>query len=155
MFLWRLGNNVLPLKSNLARRLGTIDTDCPLCNTTIENERHLFFDCPLAIWFGVNWSLRSDVTQATNSYEILNWVIDPCLLGQDSSLKNNCSLSWAITLETFWNLRNKVLHGNETLKSSLFLFVVLNKEFMNSRNLFPHSLKLIIQENLLIGDLHL
>ena len=41
MFLWRLDNNVLLLKSNLARRLGITDTKCPICNAAIENERHL------------------------------------------------------------------------------------------------------------------
>jgi hypothetical protein len=63
-----VGNNVLPLNSNLARRLGITDTDCSLCNAAIENERHLFFDCPLplarATWFDVNWSMRSDAIQA-------------------------------------------------------------------------------------------
>ncbi len=106
------------LKSNLARRLGITDTDCPLCNTAIENERHLFLDCPLsrAIWFGVNWSMRSDAIYAANSLEILNWVIDPPLFGQDASMKSHYSLVWALTLETIWNLRNKVLHGNEIPK---------------------------------------
>jgi hypothetical protein len=57
-----VGNNVLPLNSNLARRLGITDKDYSLCNAAIENERHLFFDCPLAraIWFDVNWSMRGD-----------------------------------------------------------------------------------------------
>jgi hypothetical protein len=115
MFLWRLDNNVLLLKSNLARRLGITDTKCPICNATIENERHLFFDCPLAyaIWFDVNWSMRSDAIQIANSQEILNWVLDPPLSRLDACMKSHCSLVWALTLETIWNLRNKALHGNE------------------------------------------
>ena len=42
MFLWRLGNNVLPSKNNLARRLGITDTTCPLCNAALESKRHIF-----------------------------------------------------------------------------------------------------------------
>ena len=115
MFLWRLGNNVPPLKFNLARRLGITDTNCPLCKDVSKNERHLFFDCPLAraIWFDVSWSMRSDAIQVANSQEILNWVLDPPFSGLDACMKSHYSLVWALTLETIWNLINKVLHGNE------------------------------------------
>ena len=65
-----------------------------------------------AIWFDVNWSMRSDAIRAANSEEILNWVIDPPLFGLDAGMKSHCSLVWALALETIWNLRNKVLHGN-------------------------------------------
>jgi hypothetical protein len=45
--------------------------------------------------------------------EILNWVIDPPLFGLDACMKSHFSLVWALTLETIWNLINKVQHGNE------------------------------------------
>ena len=47
------------------------------------------------------------------SQEILNWVIDSPLLDLDACMKSHCSLVWALTLETIWNLIKKVLHGNE------------------------------------------
>ena len=56
--------------------------------------------------------MRSDAIRAANSEEILNWVIDPPLFGLDAGMKSHCSLVWALALETIWNLRNKVLHGN-------------------------------------------
>jgi hypothetical protein len=45
MLLWRIASNVLPTKDNLAKRLGSIDTDCPLCNEAKETITHLFFEC--------------------------------------------------------------------------------------------------------------
>ena len=39
--------------------------------------------------------------------------LGPSFSGLDACMKSHCSLVWALTLETIWNLRNKALHGNE------------------------------------------
>ena len=74
------------------------------------------------------------------SQEILNWVIDSPLLDLDACMKSHCSLVWALTLETIWNLINKVLLRycmEMRYRSSLLLYVGLNNESMNSRILVP------------------
>ena len=69
----------------------------------------------------MGWSLRSDTIQATSAKEILSWVIDPHLVGKNDQLKYHYSLCWALTRETIWNTRNKVLHDNETFNFATVL----------------------------------
>ena len=66
-------------KTILQKRLGSIDTDCPLCNEAKETVTHLFFECPITrlIWFGSRWSIRSDTFQVANCVDIVKLVLDP------------------------------------------------------------------------------
>jgi len=46
VFLWQMLHNALPLRDTLYRRGIQIDNDCPLCTGNLENNDHLFWDCP-------------------------------------------------------------------------------------------------------------
>ncbi|WOL20432.1 hypothetical protein Cni_G29237 [Canna indica] len=52
-FLWRLLQDSLPTRTTLQSRHVPIPTDaCPICKHNPEDEKHLFFTCPLAsrVW---------------------------------------------------------------------------------------------------------
>ncbi|KAL5190390.1 putative ribonuclease H protein [Glycine soja] len=59
VFAWRLLNKRLPTKANLQRRhIEVIDSSCPFCRSTEENEGHLFFHCSKIIpvwWESLSW----------------------------------------------------------------------------------------------------
>ena len=120
MLLWRIGSSALPTEKMLAQRIGGQDTLCHLCGAAEESDIHLFFECSIAkaIWFGCNWSLRSDRVHIDTSEEIVKRVLDPlprrALYGMgNKELVEQCSYKMALTLEAIWNLRNLVAHKNE------------------------------------------
>jgi len=52
-FLWRLGQNIWPIRSNLLEKGIQLDPICPLCNEHPEDNKHLFMQCNAAkaVWF--------------------------------------------------------------------------------------------------------
>lgn len=61
-FLWRVGRECLPTRSNLAARGVTCSTMCPWCNSNIENACHVLIACTKSeeVWRRVNlWDVIS------------------------------------------------------------------------------------------------
>ncbi|KAL5555881.1 hypothetical protein UlMin_038117 [Ulmus minor] len=48
IFLWRLFQNAIPTRANLARRGIKLHKSCPRCGEVKETSLHTFFDCPFA-----------------------------------------------------------------------------------------------------------
>lgn len=67
-FLWSLFKNKLPTSFDLHRR---IPTHSPDCNFYGDNEpsKHLFFECPLAIWINSPIRLRSSMLSHPNALD--------------------------------------------------------------------------------------
>ena len=107
-------------KTILQKRLGSIDTDCPLCNEAKETVTHLFFECPITrlIWFGSCWSIRSDTFQVANCVDIVKLVLDPPNPSNDGDLKELSSLQFAFSLEAIWNMRNKATYVDAAVANS-------------------------------------
>ena len=107
MLLWRIRSNVLPIKNNLAIRIGTFDPNCVFCGKEPETASHIFFHCQVAraIWFDCSWGIRTDKMNIASNEDILKVVLN---------MDELCTLQMAVTMEAIWHLRNQVLHnGNE------------------------------------------
>lgn len=48
IFLWRILSKVLPIRSVLASRFHVPDASCSMCNSGLETDEHLFFECSYA-----------------------------------------------------------------------------------------------------------
>jgi len=48
-FLWKLCNNLPPVKENLYRKKIVSDPWCPLCNCEPETSYHCLWGCPTAV----------------------------------------------------------------------------------------------------------
>lgn len=75
IFIWRLRLCRLPTRENLARRGVSLQSlICPLCNSDMENEEHLFLKCSLAkeimAHLHVRWPALPDLV-GVNSIEDL------------------------------------------------------------------------------------
>ncbi|OVA09156.1 Reverse transcriptase zinc-binding domain [Macleaya cordata] len=108
LFLWRVINHAIALRSVLARHISTVDPSCPLCQKEIETTDHLFLKCELVrkIWFGSPISLRIP----DNDTEFTLESLFNCWLASPSSyevLKLGCAIIWSI-----WKMRNRCVFEN-------------------------------------------
>ncbi|GKC73934.1 RNA-directed DNA polymerase, eukaryota, partial [Tanacetum coccineum] len=68
IFVWRARRDCLPTRQNLIRRGVVLESDvCPLCEDSVEESQHVFFQCSIAqcglfigfvvggIWMGRTW----------------------------------------------------------------------------------------------------
>ena len=104
------------------------DKMCYLCGHEEESNTHLFFKCSTvrAIWFGCNWSLRSDEININNSEEIVKFTLEPPLpkphaVEDLDNLMVQQSIKIVLTLEAIWSLRNKIAHHNEKVNILTFI----------------------------------
>ena len=99
MLLWRIRSNVLPIKNNLAIRIGTFDPNCVFCGKEPETASHIFFHCQVAraIWFDCSWGIRTDKMNIASNEDILKVVLN---------MDELCTLQMAVTMEAIWHLRN-------------------------------------------------
>jgi hypothetical protein len=77
-FVWRLVHNSLPVKKNIQRRLGPIDTLCPVYKRFDEDGGHCFLKCKLMrrCWLelGPNF-LREELLELRSSREMVTKII--------------------------------------------------------------------------------
>uniref|UniRef100_A0A2N9EDK3 Reverse transcriptase zinc-binding domain-containing protein n=1 Tax=Fagus sylvatica TaxID=28930 RepID=A0A2N9EDK3_FAGSY len=115
VLIWRIATGILPTKVNLALKLGSGDTLCPLCSEYDESIEHIFFHCAIsrAIWFGNSWAVYSNHLTFSSCKDIINIICDPSLpsgMSMDGKmLKEQTAIQFAITLDVIWNLRNQNL----------------------------------------------
>lgn len=48
MFVWKIMNRAIAIKSNLCKRGMMMEANCVLCKESQENDNHLFRDCPIS-----------------------------------------------------------------------------------------------------------
>ena len=115
ILIWRIGNDILPTKGNLATRLGQNDTSYPLCYEEIENNPRLFFYCTVAkaVWFGCNWGLELRcLTLWTVPIMQRILLIPLVMIATNFILKSGTRakiLTIALIIDAIWNLRNQVV----------------------------------------------
>ena len=121
VLIWRIATGILPTKVNLALKLGSGDTLCPLCSEYDESIEHIFFHCAIsrAIWFGNSWAVYSNHLTFSSCKDIINIICDPSLpsgMSMDGKmLKEQTAIQFAITLDVIWNLRNQVIHNDHKI----------------------------------------
>jgi hypothetical protein len=100
MHLWCIASKLLPTKAALSRFDPNLNISCSLCDWPMESDCHLFWECPLAraLWFGSEWSIRTDAIQLSDSAKLIEILIDPPV-ELDISYKAKFILTGAIILD--------------------------------------------------------
>ena len=115
VFLWRLVSNALPTNLCINQKTGVGDPICPLCGKKDESYSHIFLKCQVIkpIWFGLSWGLYPERIPAVNSYELLNFVINPPLSQGQSIVHKDASINHLIIMK---NLEGRILEHFKILE---------------------------------------
>lgn len=91
--LWKILNQSLPVRSNLARRIAAISPLCPICAAAIENEKHCLLGChwQMEIWSNA-LRIPSEIKLGSMT-DILQWFIKH---NEESKLAYVALLLWYI-----------------------------------------------------------
>ncbi|KAF7812220.1 ribonuclease H [Senna tora] len=113
MFIWKLLHQSLPLGIHLIRRRFRIDGKCTFGCNTIEDEEHLFKDCPFAraVWFGSSISFVGRIwVDDSFCQSVTSW----CNLDLKHPVTGQSILHEAIVIcWEIYNQRNQVLFSQQ------------------------------------------
>ena len=100
-FIWRACCNVLPTKSNLARRKVQIDPKCSICGQQDETTQQILWEClfPCNVW-ALAWGKLQKSSFVTKKFFMLARCMVHRLGGKDLEM-------WAITSWSLWNAWNR------------------------------------------------
>lgn len=108
IFIWRTVRGVLPFRFNLRRRRVQCPEECPLCESAVENEWHLFFECQCAeaVWraSGLWNDIQSMVMEAEGFKASFFKILD---LLQEGPRKCFVMMLWCL-----WKRKNERLWEN-------------------------------------------
>ena len=126
--IWQLKvpNNILPVKSNVARRGVLLDTICPMCKRLDEDCGHLFFKCKYVkkCWRLMNLEgARVELMKCQSGKETIQklWELDKTI-----------QLNVVVLLWRWWSARNKVNDGGRMQSEAEIRFGHL---FLNGKGL--------------------
>ena len=96
-FMWRACCNVLPTKTNLARRKVQIDPKCSICGQQDETTQQILWEClfPCNVW-ALAWGKLQKSSFVTKKFFMLARCMVHRLGGKDLEM-------WAITSWSLWN----------------------------------------------------
>nr|GEU68778.1 hypothetical protein [Tanacetum cinerariifolium] len=122
---WKVKNDCFPTRFNMYRRGMEIYTIlCPLCNSTAESSRHLFFSCKFIrdIMLKINRWWEVDHREVDSYDEWVEWMSSIRLpIKVKKVFEGICYIVWWY----IWNWRNMKIFGHETsTKASIFDEVV-------------------------------
>ncbi|XP_058764714.1 uncharacterized protein LOC131638187 [Vicia villosa] len=116
--VWRVLQNRIPTKDNLARRgiLSNSQLDCVGECGREESVSHIFFECPkfagawsvICNWLGVHSNLHNDGWQHLEQFE--------GLLGTQRKLSLKLRIIWAACVWCIWRYRNNKVFLNEEIQ---------------------------------------
>ncbi|XP_071692876.1 uncharacterized protein [Rutidosis leptorrhynchoides] len=140
VFNWRLRINRLPTKENLAlRNIDLPNLRCDLCNTSSENENHLFALCSISslIWHRIQLWIGLSLPNWTSTNDIWAWVDGVPITGHQRIILKTIILS---ALWNIWRLRNAIIFKDSSLRAStvfdnivVFAFNWLYSRFCKAR----------------------
>jgi hypothetical protein len=115
VFLWRIGSNALPTNLCINQRTRVGDPICPLCGKENESYSYIFLKCQVIkpIWFGLSWGLYLERIPAVNSYELLNFVINPPLSQGQPVVHKDASINHLVIVK---NLEGHILEHFKILE---------------------------------------
>ncbi|XP_039007103.1 uncharacterized protein LOC120134737 [Hibiscus syriacus] len=89
------------------QRMGIVSIgSCVLCNDTLENRNHLFFECPIATQLRVQTLLLNGINKTISSWEdMISWA--SCTWKGKSLLITILKLAWSATIYVLWEERNR------------------------------------------------
>lgn len=118
MLLWRLLSQIMPTRARLAGFIPGINTTCPLCELQVETYHHLILDCPVitAVWWNSKWHIRMAAFQHLDYADWILLLLDPQnVFPLSEEDKEEMLHYFAISLEHCWLMRNKKIHGDDTV----------------------------------------
>jgi len=117
-FIWRLFLRRIPTRANLRRRSVQIPSDlCPLCESEVETENHLFYSCAKIkdIWsWVVNWCNINNSPHSSLNQLLFNFL-------NCANSKKKQKLLEALTGSVvwfIWKARNDVVFNSKRFSSS-------------------------------------
>ena len=146
VFLWKICNDCLMVRTTLHKGIPQIPSICPIYLKEDETLEHLYLLCPLArvVWFGSNLSLRVDHFRPQKIKDwIGEWLSKPKLKKEQAIWFYSqlvCNL-WCI-----WIHRNEVIFNNKSpdpkkiISNQNFLLQWIskaNQESTQKQNLWP------------------
>jgi hypothetical protein len=107
--LWRILNNALPTKTNLANRGVKCDPFCPRCPTKMETINHVFLDCD---WAKQVW-LASPLTINLHDNPIPN--IADWFMNLIDTTNKDCLEQITAIIYSLWHARNMLVFQGKQL----------------------------------------
>ena len=118
IFQWQLRHASLPTRGNLLARGLDIDPLCPHCNTTIEDNEHLFLRCPNA---QVIWQLAHDHNWVTVDATTRSPLTLPNWLSFIKQSVGTTKLDRIVALlMSIWKTRNNIIFRNDRIVALLW-----------------------------------
>lgn len=119
--MWLLHSNRILTKDILIRKKWTGDPHCVLCSYALENEDHLFLNCPkiqeILFWLGktqqhmFHWDTCTDIVQFSLS-----------LVKTD---REGFLLVYSAICWTIWKYRNDIIFRHSTPKSARNIILLI------------------------------
>ncbi|CAN1787821.1 Putative ribonuclease H protein At1g65750 [Linum perenne] len=108
-FLWTLARGILSLRSNLNRRKIPVPIECGLCDAGVEDEFHMFLNCPKEkeVWNVAG--LLETVESIPSSLRFADW-LDEFWWRNAASVR----CSGAMILWGLWGERNQLVWRHES-----------------------------------------
>lgn len=109
IFGWKCLHDGLPLGADLLKKHFNIDGPCPFGCENIENETHLFLECPMTrtAWFCSSMAFKSDRIPISDFKTWLSHCFQDCNSDNRSVIIQMIWFCWAI-----YSHRNEVLFNN-------------------------------------------
>nr|GFB02688.1 hypothetical protein [Tanacetum cinerariifolium] len=118
IFIWRLILDRLPTCLNLSLRgIDIPSIACTTCNTAMETNEHVFFECDTAsnIWRLVSLWSTSNMPSFSSSIDWLQWFDNR---RATKSSKDRIYAIFAATLWILWRYRNNVIFSDHPIRKS-------------------------------------
>ena len=129
-FIWRLALDRLPTRCNLDRRgIDLPSLLCPICDGHVEEARHLFFSCQLAmeVWGRVERWLQQSFPMFMNMDDVFDWIDSRPATRMDRIITDTVCLT---ALWVLWTYRNAVVFGTVEYRKQFIFDNIVSFSFI-------------------------
>lgn len=128
LFLWKIFQNYLPVKTKLFHQNILTSSDCVLCNNNqLESVNHLLYQCPFtaAIWRHFVPQLYQDLSQHQH---FIDWIRNWRSPDSEISIYHSSKIIHIIAcmLHTIWKHRCQVIFNNATPNITVVIHSITN-----------------------------
>ena len=112
IFGWRVFHGILPTRVNLMKKKIIRESLCPICTRLLENELHVFWECPATqdVWAGSRIRIQKCNLGQRDMVQLFQYLLDRL---DTDEVELFLIQAWVI-----WNQRNSVLHGGKLKEPS-------------------------------------
>jgi hypothetical protein len=120
--LWRILNDVVPVRSALSKRGIQCSIICPSCSRSEETISHAFVNCPSVskVWFGTSLNIKFPQQDLINFKEWLIYVIQ-------STKEEEIIIQIAAIIYNIWQARNSLVFDNHKVTEE----DIINRAYRN------------------------